>query len=501
VVYVTDLTNAATLKPLLEHELHGRGRPELSVTFREARYTYLQLASWLNALMLGRAAGVVRGEIDERNNLVSIGILRESARATVLQAATALKVPAAALRVVVAQEPTPMNLTNIDTVRPLMAGLQIATFFLNENDDRDTMPGQCTSGPIVLLNGVSYIVTAAHCVAYPVFGGWDGGWVNQPKNAPVLTSARLGYVAQHGNPALVPCEVDTIPNDTTRSHFYQANCRYSDAALVQLSPYNNGIQGEGSEVNTDTTNWRGFIAQPYTRATEPSDSGTDSIYVNGIQLSGLMTDVFVGDTIEKVGRTTGWTAGMVTNTASIHCAPYDQCRLANVTVHAGVGHGDSGSPMFWKNSSGQYDLAGLLWGGGPIKSDSLADTIWYSQWTYVNEELTYSAGSLYFLQGTPPNLDPSMWGPTLVSINAPCTWYAQVSGGTSPYSFQWDVNGQGDQNPVRAANGNTSGLDSLIYEPNSVANPFTIYMTVWDAAGGSGTDSLQVNPAGYSCGS
>ncbi len=66
VVYLTDLANAASAKSPIERDLSAHGRPELSVTFRQGRYTFTQLEAWRDSLLLGFTAGVVLGEIDER---------------------------------------------------------------------------------------------------------------------------------------------------------------------------------------------------------------------------------------------------------------------------------------------------------------------------------------------------------------------------------------------------------------------------------------------------
>jgi hypothetical protein len=93
----------------------------------------------------------------------------------------------------------------------------------------------------------------------------------------------------------------------------------------------------------------------------------------------------------------------------------------------------------------------------------------------------------------------SIDGPTLVWIGQACTWVGAVATGTPPLIFQWDVDGQGNQNPVQVDTTSASS-DNFSYQANSVANPFTISLTVTDAAGASGFTWLGVNPAGYGCG-
>ena len=72
----------------------------------------------------------------------------------------------------------------------------------------------------------------------------------------------------------------------------------------------------------------------------------------------------VGTTVNKVGRTTGWTAGAITNTCvntGVQGTRFAQ--LCQTFVSAGVGGGDSGSDVFQIVNGGGIKLAGVLWGG------------------------------------------------------------------------------------------------------------------------------------------
>ena len=76
------------------------------------------------------------------------------------------------------------------------------------------------------------------------------------------------------------------------------------------------------------------------------------------------TSFALGTVVNKVGRTTGWTQGPIFRT----CAGTN---VSGSTVHlrcqsfvtAGVGGGDSGSPVFSITSSSNVRLVGILWGG------------------------------------------------------------------------------------------------------------------------------------------
>lgn len=78
-------------------------------------------------------------------------------------------------------------------------------------------------------------------------------------------------------------------------------CRTSDAALI--------------EITISASNWDfGYLARPINRAVGVASAG--SITIDGsnpkLSLIGTSNLYFVGDTLEKIGQQTGWTAGEVT---------------------------------------------------------------------------------------------------------------------------------------------------------------------------------------------
>jgi hypothetical protein len=72
-----------------------------------------------------------------------------------------------------------------------------------------------------------------------------------------------------------------------------------------------------------------------------------------------------GSTVAKVGRTTGWTESAVSQTCvDTNVAGSNITRLCQSIVNAGVGPGDSGSPVFHRRiPTSQAALGGILWGG------------------------------------------------------------------------------------------------------------------------------------------
>jgi hypothetical protein len=72
----------------------------------------------------------------------------------------------------------------------------------------------------------------------------------------------------------------------------------------------------------------------------------------------------VGQTANKVGRTTGWTQGQVTATCvNTGVSGSNIVQLCQTFVSAGVGGGDSGSDVFRITSGSSVVLLGVLWGG------------------------------------------------------------------------------------------------------------------------------------------
>ena len=77
----------------------------------------------------------------------------------------------------------------------------------------------------------------------------------------------------------------------------------------------------------------------------------------------------MGQTVNKVGRTTGWSQGVVTNTCvNTNVSGSDITELCQNFVSATVGSGDSGSPVFAIGSGSNVALVGILWGGSGASS-------------------------------------------------------------------------------------------------------------------------------------
>jgi hypothetical protein len=129
-------------------------------------------------------------------------------------------------------------------------------------------------------------------------------------------------------------------------------CRRSDASRALYS--------------SSVASTRGVIA-----ATSAANNG--SLDVTGsftITSQDNTTNNFaVGTTVNKVGRTTGWTSGNVTqscvnvNVSGSNITQLCQTLVQNPGGAVVVGGGDSGSQVFRVTSGSNVQLVGILWGG------------------------------------------------------------------------------------------------------------------------------------------
>lgn len=129
-------------------------------------------------------------------------------------------------------------------------------------------------------------------------------------------------------------------------------CRRSDASRAE---YRNG-----------TTGMVGTIASAVSMNTGSLTIGAQNFSISTVDNT---TDRWAnGTAIQKVGRTTGWTGGTVSNSCvniNVSGTSFQQLCQTLVTNNNEVivSGGDSGSPVFINNNNGTVKLVGLLWGG------------------------------------------------------------------------------------------------------------------------------------------
>jgi hypothetical protein len=225
---------------------------------------------------------------------------------------------------IVETEPIFQVATLRDKVRPVVGGLQIR--FSNY---------VCTLGFPAIRKGVSGFVTNSHCSTK--HGAVDGTKYYQP----------LNQVADEfiGTEIADPSFIRNGPCPRGRQ------CRYSDAVFSQAA---SGVMFDLAKVaKTDGVN-NGSLT------IGNSGSARFTITAKG--------PVAAGATVNKVGRTTGWTQGVVTaKCANVAVSGTNIVNLCQDIVENNsaqiVGGGDSGSQVIAVISGDNVRLVGLLWGG------------------------------------------------------------------------------------------------------------------------------------------
>jgi len=290
------------------YQLHGQGGPPPQVGARapsplEAQHQRL--------LPLFELAGVVYTDADETRGRFVVGVVDRDVEPLVHARARALGVPFQLVDVVETQ-PIVQVTTLQNQVRPVVGSLQIRfsqyLCSLSFNAWRGTVLGY---------------VTASHCS--DIQGAADGTQYYQPLNQ--VTDEHIGQ--EIADPGFFRC---------ARGR----KCRYSDA---NFSAGDNGVITLGGIAKT----------------TGPNNGSLD---IGGqFTITGEESGV-AGQTVNKVGRTTGWTQGTVTNTCvNTGVSGTNIVLLCQNFVDAGVGAGDSGSPVFRIDSGDNVKLQGTLWGG------------------------------------------------------------------------------------------------------------------------------------------
>jgi len=269
--------------------------------------------------------GTVFADLDEAHGRLLFGIEHGRAAAPAVRNALArLGIPESAYAIVETEPIYPVA-TLQSSFRPTQAGIQIHF-------------GQylCTLGMNADDGTQRSMITASHCTNHQ--GGVEGTQYYQP-----LSSVDGTVIATEvEDPAYFK------GNGCSKSKV----CRYSDASRAVYS----------SSVGST----RGAIAQ-----TSAPNNG--SLTVTGsfavTSQDNTTTHFPIGMTVNKVGRTTGWTQGTVTNTcvntnvSGTRIQQLCQTFVQNPGGAVVVQGGDSGSDVFAITGANTAQMVGILWGG------------------------------------------------------------------------------------------------------------------------------------------
>jgi hypothetical protein len=283
--------------------------------------------------------GTVFGARDESTGTLIFGVERPEVARDIAPIMARHGVPSSGFEVRVT-EPIHFMTTLRDVHRPVLGGVQI-----------HWSQYVCTLGFSVDHAGGRSFVTNSHCTDN------QGATGNTQYNQPTRTVAPdpIGFEAH--DPAYFrggACSRGKV-------------CRYSDSARAL---YEEGIQSQARIAKTTGENNGSLaVAGHFTIASQDNN-----------------TTHFSG-TVHKVGRTTGWSSGGVTNTcATVNVSGSNIQLLCQTIVQRSgtqiVAGGDSGSPVFTRGSGDNVTLVGILWGG-----NTSGDLFVFSPFKGIQDEL------------------------------------------------------------------------------------------------------------------
>lgn len=281
----------------------------------QGQYTFTKLKEWQKQMGgLFKIHGVIFTDVDETSNRLKIGVESSNLAGVVETEMKKQGIPRGSY-IIEQTEPIVFASTLQDMIRPLQGGIQIR--FSNY---------LCTMGFNGVRSEINGYVVPSHCT--DIQGGVESTKYYQP-----LDPTNFYFIGTEIADPLyfsgVGCYTGYV-------------CRYSDSAFAARNP----------EVTADL----GFIKRP------------DSLNTGSLTIAGSFRIVnenssIAGETLNKVGRTTGWTQGQVTNTClDTGVSGTNIVQLCQNFVHASVGGGDSGSPVFKIINGNDVELNGILWG-------------------------------------------------------------------------------------------------------------------------------------------
>lgn len=338
-VYLTDPSRRPEAEQALAGFLAAFGWSAADLRVRPAQYDYLQLDAWYRQASARVLAlpGAVSTDLDEGRNRLRFTGVDAAALSTIASTLTGLGIPAAAT-VVHLRGPVRHAASIRDKVRPPYGGFQIQFF----PAPASPLVLVCTLGFNAERAGVKSFITNSHCSN--VQGGTD-------QRTDYYQSTRGGVIPNPDN--FVAFEVDDPQYVSGGDCPLLRRCRTADASRAQY--------GAGQAFNLGriarTTLLNSVLASDDT--TYLQYDPLNPVYKIGAE----QPNPVLGQTLRKVGRTTGWTQGVVVATCEdVSVTDSDITQLCQSLVNAFVDGGDSGSPVFGLHTDGSAFLAGILWG-------------------------------------------------------------------------------------------------------------------------------------------
>jgi hypothetical protein len=291
-------------------------------------FTFVQLRNWKErARNLLTIDGVSLIDVDDSAGLLTIGVAEPGRDREIAEELAAQGIPPEGWRIEPVEPVTP-DVTLSDRIRPALGGVRIAM----------DGGGSCTLGFAAIRAGVEGFLTNSHCTNTQ--GGVESTRFAQPS-----------FAADNNN---------TLGVETVDPAFFSGGvcpsgkrCRYSDSAFARLTSLGAGTATATRSVvrnDANSVEWNGVSTYPV--------AGESS--------------VVEGQSVHKVGKTTGHTFGEVSGV----CVnlPVGNTNIVllcqNMASYTSDG-GDSGSPVFRLvnctvngKATGCAVAVGLHWGSG-----------------------------------------------------------------------------------------------------------------------------------------
>lgn len=390
-----------------------------SVRVRRARFTFGQLAVWRDLLSdpLLDSRGVLSLDLDEVRNTVTVGVRAGDSLQTqsaVRALASSLGVDSAALAF---RTHEPLQLSS----GPAASSAALVPAFLTQQFDtlvggiriitsqawNGTVNAGCTLGPIVDRNGVRGFITPTHCTR--VWGGGPDGTVMSQ-----LAGRQIG--------------VETVdPNKSSCGSVFTTNwCRNSDAAYFATS---SGIQSH-----------RGLIARTKNANNGYYNGGNGSSEIDPARPYFIVNGTagaYVGQRVEKMGASSGWTWGVVNETCVDHKLElsWNSYYVTKCTIGSNIHHldGDSGGPLFFWEGGDDVQLLGTHFGATNTQNGVA------SYWQRIAADI---GGTVNATRGINLATPTNVTGTTNASQLAVISW-SPVAGATRYhlYAQYWYVSG------------------------------------------------------------
>lgn len=316
------------VKQLLADILDDSTLRARDVHFLTAKYDFAKLKSWIDIATpkLLAMSGIISTDIDERMNRLVIGIEDVALEAAVRDAVDELRIPQEAVQV---QQVNRVVLESSlrDAHRPLVGGLEIARY------TSDGVYARCTLGFPAISSRIQGLVTNSHCSSQQYWPDRVKTRWGQPLSTSVLTDVMEEAI-----------DPEYFTGGSCPSGRY---CRHADALFalrINLTPVEQGSIADPSPI-LRSYDWDGVSKYKIVAARNP----------------------MVGETVVKVGKTTGQTSGVVSNgCVNISVSGTSMTLLCQAQASYSSSSGDSGSPVFRiiSSGSGTVALVGIHWGSG-----------------------------------------------------------------------------------------------------------------------------------------